>query len=91
MKLEWKIEALSDRERIMDFIAMDNPQAAFELDLLFEKTANALKEQPKLFKPGRMKGTREAIVHPNYVIVYAVSTEVVTILRVLHTSQAWTH
>lgn len=90
MKLEWKIEALSDRERIMDFIALDKPQAAFDLDSKFEKTADKLKDQPKLFKPGRIKGTREAIVHPNYVLVYAVSSDIVTILRVLHTSQSWT-
>ena len=37
MILEWKHEAFDDRERIMDFIALDNPQAAFYLDELFEK------------------------------------------------------
>ena len=36
-----------------------------------------------------MKNTREAVVHPNYVLVYEVSGSTVTILRVLHTSQAW--
>lgn len=89
MNLEWKAAALSDRERIMDFIALDNPQAALDLDALFEKKANTLIEQPKLFKAGRIRGTREAVVHANYVLVYQVSIHTVTILRVLHTSQAW--
>ena len=73
----------------MDFIAQDNPQAAFELDTLFEEKAGALIKQTKLFKPGRMKNTREAVVHPNYVLVYEVSGNTVIVLRMLHTSQAW--
>lgn len=89
MKLEWRPDAFDDRERIMDFIVQDNPKAALDLDFLFEKQANELVEQPRLHKAGRMKSTREAVVHPNYVLVYAVSANTVTILRVLHTSQAW--
>ena len=89
MKLQWKSAAMNDREQIMDFIAQDNPQAALDLDSLFEEKANMLIEHPNLFKPGRIKGTRHAIVHPNYVLVYKVSGDIVTILRVLHTSQAW--
>jgi addiction module RelE/StbE family toxin len=89
VKLEWRPQASDDRERIMDFIAQDNPQAALDLDTLFEEKAGSLIEQPKLFKPGRMKNTREAVVHPNYVLVYEASGSTVTILRVLHTSQAW--
>lgn len=89
MKLEWRRQAFDDRERIMDFIAQDNPQAALDLDNLLEEKAGSLIEQPKLFKPGRMKNTREAVVHPNYVLVYEVSGNTVTVLRVLHSSQAW--
>lgn len=90
MKLEWKPASFSDRERIMDFIAQDNPQAALDLDAMFEKKADAITDNPKLFKSGRMKGTREAVVHPSYVLVYEVSVDTVTVLRVLHTSQSWT-
>lgn len=89
MKLAWKTTALVDREGIMDYIAQDNIQAALDLDRLFEETADKLAKQPKLFKAGRVKGTREAVVHPNYVLVYKVATDTVTILRVLHTAQAW--
>ena len=88
MRLEWRTAAIDDRERIMSFIVQDNPQAALDLDLLFEKKAAALLEQPKLYKSGRVKNTREAVVHPNYVLVYAVSGNAITILRVPHTSQA---
>ena len=36
-----------------------------------------------------MKGTREAVVYPNYVWVYEVTGDTVTVLRVLYTSQSW--
>lgn len=89
MNLLWRPLAQEDRDRIFDYVVQDNPQAAIDLDELFKKKANAIAEQPKLFKAGRIKGTREAVVHPNYVLVYQVSTDTVTILRVLHTAQAW--
>ena len=73
----------------MDYIAQDNPAAALELDLEFEAKADPLPKHPKLYKPGRMKGTREIVVRPNYVIVYAIEGDTITILRVLHTAQQW--
>lgn len=88
-KLVWRPMAFEDRDRIMDFIAQDNPQAALALDALFEEKANMLTDQPNLFKLGRIKGTREAVVQPNYILVYEVSDSSVAVLRVLHTSQAW--
>jgi toxin ParE1/3/4 len=73
----------------MDYIAQDNPAAALELDLEFEAKADPLPKHPKLYKPGRMKGTREIVVRPNYVMVYAIEGDTITILRVLHTAQQW--
>ena len=73
----------------MDYIAQDNPAAALELDLEFEAKADPLPKHPKLYKPGRMKGTREIVVRPNYVMVYAIEGDAITILRVLHTAQQW--
>lgn len=73
----------------MDYIARDNPAAALELDLEFEAKADPLPKHPKLYKPGRMKGTREIVVRPNYVMVYAIKGDTITILRVLHTAQQW--
>jgi len=44
---------------------------------------------PKLYKPGRVKGTREMVVRPNYVVVYREDSRAVTILRVLHAARQW--
>jgi addiction module RelE/StbE family toxin len=73
----------------MTFIAQDNPLAALELDDEIEEKTAALIKHPRLYKPGRMKGTREMVVRPNYVVVYQDGKQAVTILRVLHTAQQW--
>nr|RNF72824.1 type II toxin-antitoxin system RelE/ParE family toxin [Acidithiobacillus sulfuriphilus] len=81
--------ALEDREAIMDYIAQDNPAAAVELDDEFEAKAEQAREQPKLYRAGRMKGTREIVVRPNYMMVYRIEDDTVTVLRVLHAAQKW--
>lgn len=89
MKLVWKRFALNDRDRIMDHIAQDNPQAAIDLDELFEQKADRLIEQPELYRAGRKRGTREMVVHPHYIVIYRVQKETVEVLRVKHTAQQW--
>ena len=87
--LQWRPMALADREAIMIYIAQDSPSAAIELDLEFEAKAQSARLRPKLYKPGRMKGTREIVVRPNYVMVYRVTGDLVEVLRVLHAAQHW--
>lgn len=89
MKLEWKPLAIEDRERIMDYIAEDNPVAALTLDEEFEEKANGLLRNPRLYKPGRLKGTREIVVRPSYLMIYAIDGETISILRVKNTAQQW--
>ncbi len=67
MKLVWHPLAKADRECIMDFIALDKPLAALALDENFDTHAVRIEANPHLYRPGRMPGTREAVVHPNYV------------------------
>jgi toxin ParE1/3/4 len=81
--------ALADRDAIMAYIAQDNPTAAIDLDLEFEAKAETARLRPKLYKAGRVKGTREIVVRPNYVMVYRVLDDVVDVLRVLHAAQQW--
>lgn len=87
--LEWRPLALTDRSAIMDYIAEDNPRAALELDEDFEAHAERARQEPTLYKPGRMKGTREIVVRPRYVMVYEVRPSAVVMLRVLHAAQQW--
>ncbi|MCB4362059.1 type II toxin-antitoxin system RelE/ParE family toxin [Quatrionicoccus australiensis] len=89
IRLVWRPMAYEDRAAIMDYIALDNPGAALELDEEIEAKTNVLVSHPKLYKPGRMKGTREMVIRPNYVVVYREMSAEVTILRVLHAARQW--
>lgn len=82
---------MADREAIMDHVAQDNPVAAAELDDEFEAKAETARQRPTLYRVGRLRGTREIVVRPNYIMVYRIEDEgsTVAVLRVLHASQQW--
>nr|WP_043740674.1 type II toxin-antitoxin system mRNA interferase toxin, RelE/StbE family [Thioalkalivibrio nitratireducens] len=89
MELFWTPEAIQDRDAIYDFIDADNPVAALALDELFEEKTGRLVDHPDLGRPGRIVGTRELVVHRNYVLVYDVPGDLVRVLRVLHAARQW--
>ena len=66
-----------------------NPIAAQGLHAAVVQSAESLPLMPYLFRPGRVSGTREHVVHPNYIVVSRVGDEVIDILRVLHSRQQY--
>ena len=87
--LEWRESARADLLAIVDYISDDNPDAAQRLKDEIEAKAAKLPEHPKLYRSGRVAGTREMVVLPNYLVVYSENVRAVTILRVLHAAQQW--
>lgn len=73
----------------MNYIALDSPQAAVLLDDEFEAKAEQARQNPEMYRVGRVDGTREIVVRPNYIMVYRVEDEggTLTILRVLHAAR----
>lgn len=59
------------------------------LDDDFEAKAEQARQHPKSYKTGRVPGTRGIVVLPNYVMVYRINGDELTILRVLHARQQW--
>lgn len=88
-RLEWTSAAVADLLAIIDYISDDNPDAAEALKNEIEEKVSQLPISPQLYRTGRVDGTREMVVRPNYLVVYSESPEVVTILRVLHAAQLW--
>lgn len=89
MKLVWTPSALQDRRAARNYISRDNLAAALALDTLFSQRAGTLVDHSALGRPGRVVGTRELVVHSNYILVYDVHGEAVRILRLLHARQRW--
>ncbi|MDR8067138.1 type II toxin-antitoxin system RelE/ParE family toxin [Burkholderia cenocepacia] len=91
LALHWNPKALEDRAAIMDYIAEDDPLAAVELDERLEERAVALPVHAELYRQGRVAGTRELVIAPNYVLVYRIrpADGIVEILRVLHARRQW--
>lgn len=88
-KLEWKAPAVADLMAIVDYISDDNPTAALALLEEIQSKVAQLPAHPKRCRPGRVAGTRELVVRPNYIVVYAETETAVTVLRVLHAAQMW--
>jgi len=87
--LKWKATAIADLLAIVDYISDDNPDAAQALKDEIEAKTSRLPDNPQLYRVGRVDGTREMVVRPNYIVVYADNASAVTILRVLHSAQQW--
>ena len=86
--VKWKPQALDALAEIIDYIEQHNTCAAASLYRTIVAAAEGLSSMPYGFKQGRLAGTREMVVHPNYVVVYHVKDHI-EILTVLHARQEY--
>ena len=59
--------------------------AALRLATSIEACAHRLVDHPFMYRPGRADGTREAVIHPNYLLIYRIVLDTVDIVNVVHT------
>jgi addiction module RelE/StbE family toxin len=85
-KLRWTNRALGRLDEIADYIARDNPARAKTFVTELRDKVNVLKSH-QLGKAGRVFGTKELVLHKNYLAVYRVKDNEVHILTFLHTAQ----
>lgn len=88
-KLVWATDARRDLRDIMEFVAERNAPAAIHLRGMILECAAKLPQFPEMYRPGRVEGTREAIVHPNYILAYRVLEDRIRILRIMHARQLY--
>jgi toxin ParE1/3/4 len=89
VELRWTRKALENLDHIAAYIALDNPTRASSFVGEIKEKIELLVMFPALGRPGRVAGTRELVVHDNYVVPYRVKGEVVQIIRVQHVAQLW--
>ncbi|KVT35026.1 type II toxin-antitoxin system RelE/ParE family toxin [Burkholderia ubonensis] len=81
--------AEEDLLRILEYIGEDDSDAALALVQMIREKVEGLRVRPRLYRAGRVSGTREMVVHHNYVVLYSIETDAVEILRVKHARQLW--
>jgi plasmid stabilization system protein ParE len=85
----WDDEAEAALLEILDYIAPRNAPAAIRLHAAILHTTQGLPSQPYAHRPGRIDGTGEAVVHPNYILIYRVSADAIEILSLVHARQQY--
>ena len=89
LPVEWSDEAQFDLADIQGYIEQVSPQAAVKLREAIESSVERLPLAPYAFRKGRVAGTREYVIRPNYLVIYMVSHHAIEILRVLHARQEY--
>lgn len=89
LPIHWSPAARADFIAVIGYISGNNADAAQRLHDLIEHAAAQISEHPYMYLSGRVAGTREAVVHPNYLLIYRVGVTAVEVLRVLHARQQY--
>ena len=87
--LIWRASALADLEEVIGYISDRDAIAADRLLDAIEACAERLADHPFLYRTGRIAGTREAVVHPNYILIYRVTADAVEIVNLVHARQQY--
>ncbi|MEY2860044.1 MAG: hypothetical protein RL392_502 [Pseudomonadota bacterium] len=89
MKVLRKPQYWESLQAIEDYIAHDNPSAAIDLWFSIDDQVGRLVDPNFPRRRGRVAGTLELVVHPNYVVVLEQTLDTVTVLDVLHAAMKY--
>ena len=89
MAVRWTKRALASLAAITACIERDNPTRAKTFVQDIRAKTETLADSPAMGRPGRVPGTRELVVHENYIVPYRVRGEHVDILTVQHVAKRW--
>lgn len=87
MAVKWTRTALRSVDEIAGYIARDNPARATSFVIQLQDRVGKLQAHPGMGRAGRVPGTRELVLHPNYIAIYRVRGDDVEILRLHHAAQ----
>ena len=89
MQINWSEQALLETKNIVNYIAEHNVVAALEMDDLIRNSVVILKQMPRAGRYGRVANTRELVIHRNYIVIYEIGLDSITILNVKHAGQKY--
>lgn len=85
LEVVWRPKAEQDLQAIIEWIWQHNPDRALSFAQEIQTKATSLRESTIQYRAGRQPGTRELVLHPNYLLIYRIKNDAVEILRVKHT------
>lgn len=85
----WEADAELQLLNLLEFVGEPNASAAARLKDLIDEALRRACQFPEIGRSGRIAGTRELIVHPNYVVVYQITETTIEVLRLLHARQLY--
>ena len=86
MIIVWLAKAITNRDALIDHIALENLQAAIDQDNQIELHMIPLKDNPEIGRIGRKQGTRELVLSKtSFILIYRIRPRAkrIEILRVL--------
>lgn len=90
MKVRWTAPAVNQLRNIFDFIATDNPLAAYRTVRRIRESILLTARMPSSGRIGRVEGTREITVPgTSYLVAYKILENMIHVLAILHGAQEW--
>lgn len=89
MAVRWTKRALAALVAITAHIERDSPMRAKTFVQEIRHKTEMLANFPAIGRPGRVSGTRELVVHENYIVPYRVRGEHVDVITVQHVAKRW--
>ena len=87
--LRWEAEARRQYRDTLTYIASHDAVAAERLGKAIKAKLDLLTRFAEVGRPGRVSRTRELIVHPNYIVIYAIRRNTIDVIRFLHARQLY--
>ena len=87
MSIKWTRTALRSVDEIAGYIAKDNPTRATSFVQELQHAVTKLQAHPGMGRAGRVPGTRELVLHKNYIAIYRVRGDDVEILGLHHAAR----
>ncbi|MCZ6804980.1 MAG: type II toxin-antitoxin system RelE/ParE family toxin [Proteobacteria bacterium] len=90
MRIVWTEPAAKALEQIQDYVAKDNPAAAYDVAMTIKAAVQNLDSHPRMGRIGRVANNYELVI-PGlpYVVPYRIKTDEIHILSVFHTARKW--
>ncbi len=88
MAIKWTKSALRSIDEIASFITKDSPTRAASFVLELRDAVTKLQAYPGMGRAGRVPGTRELVLHKNYIAIYRARGDDVENLRLHHVARS---